>query len=421
MFLDKATISIKSGDGGNGAVTFHTEKFVPNGGPDGGDGGRGGDIVFVATTSSNTLNEYKYHRKFTAQNGQNGKGNKCFGRQGTDVVLYVPVGTIIKDTASGRIIVDLFKDGQRHVVYKGGRGGRGNYHFATPRRQAPHFAQNGEKTIPREVTLELKTIADVGLVGFPNVGKSTMLSVISAATPKIANYHFTTLSPNLGVVSHYDQTFVVADIPGLIEGASLGAGLGHEFLRHIERTRMLVHVVDISGSEHRNPIDDFVQINNELANYSSVLAKLPQIVVANKMDMPDAEENLKAFQKKFGKKYKIFPTMTLIHEGIKPVLDEISKVLATLPPVAPTEYEPFEYEKDDNGAYEIVVLEEGVFEVVGGLIDDLSRKIFFDDHDSFRYFQNVLKKRGVIEDLLKAGMKEGDTVVIGELEFEYME
>ncbi|MDD3831460.1 MAG: GTPase ObgE [Clostridia bacterium] len=421
MFLDNVKIVIKSGNGGNGSVSFHTEKFVPNGGPDGGDGGNGGSIVFVASTSVNTLNDFYYKRKYYAPDGANGSGKKCFGKKGQDMIITVPVGTVIKDYQTGSIIADMFAPNQHTVVLKGGKGGRGNYHFATPRRQAPHFAQNGEQTKEREITLELKTIADVGLIGYPNVGKSTLLSVVSNANPKIADYHFTTLNPNLGVVLHYNKTFVVADIPGLIEGASQGVGLGHSFLRHIERTRLLVHIVDISGSEQRDPIEDFNAINKELCDYSKLLSTLPQIVVANKMDMPNAEDNLVKFTERFGDQYKIFPTMTAINEGIKPLLDEIVRVLDTLAPIAPIEYQPFEYEREDTFSYAVVQLDKGVYEVSGGFIDNLARKIYLDDTDSFRYFQNILKKRGVIDALKEKGMQEGDTVVIADIEFEYME
>ena len=421
MYLDKVKIYIKGGNGGNGAVSFHTEKFVPNGGPDGGDGGKGGDVIFVADSGVNTLNQFHFTKHFRAGNGCNGEGKKCYGKQGEDIVVTVPVGTVIRDAESDRIICDMFDDGARQVVLQGGRGGRGNVHFANPRRQTPHFAQDGEKCEEREITLELKTIADVGLIGFPNVGKSTLLSVISQAKPKIANYHFTTLSPNLGVVTRFDQIFTVADIPGLIEGASEGLGLGYEFLRHIERTRMLVHVVDISGSEHRDPIADFEQINSELLKYDKALVDIPQIVVANKMDMPNADENLAKFKAKYGKKYKIFPTMTAIHEGVEPLLDEIAKTLPTLPPLERMEYEPFNFEKLNNLEYKVIKREEGVYEVTGGLVEDLARKVFFDDHESFRYFQNMLKKQGVIEALKDAGMVEGDTVIISDLEFENWE
>lgn len=420
MFIDKVKIYIKSGNGGNGSASLHTEKYVANGGPDGGDGGKGGDIIFEATSSENTLNVFHFQKHFRAGNGENGGKKNCYGKQGEDLVVKVPVGTVVK-TLDGQVIADMFHDGQREIILKGGKGGRGNRHFANSRRQSPSFAEHGVKTEEYEVILELKTIADVGLVGFPNVGKSTLLSVVSSAKPKIANYHFTTLSPNLGVVSYYDQTFVMADIPGLIEGASEGAGLGHSFLRHIERTRILVHVVDISGSEDRNPIDDFNLINNEIYSYDEALRDLPMIVVANKMDMPGAEENLVAFQKEFGQKYPIIPMTTIIHEGVDVLLKTIVDKLVTLPPLEPMQFEPISLQKEEEDTFEIVKLDEDVFEVVGGLVTILSRKVNMDDYDSFRYFQRVLKDKGVIKALRQAGAVDGSTVIVGDIEFDFVD
>ena len=420
MFIDKVKIYIKSGNGGNGSASLHTEKYVANGGPDGGDGGKGGDIIFEATSSENTLNVFHFQKHFRAGNGENGGKKNCYGKQGEDLVVKVPVGTVVK-TLDGQVIADMFHDGQREIILKGGKGGRGNRHFANSRRQSPSFAEHGVKTEEYEVILELKTIADVGLVGFPNVGKSTLLSVVSSAKPKIANYHFTTLSPNLGVVSYYDQTFVMADIPGLIEGASEGAGLGHSFLRHIERTRILVHVVDISGSEDRNPIDDFNLINNEIYSYDEALRDLPMIVVANKMDMPGAEENLVAFQKEFGAKYPIIPMTTIIHEGVDVLLKAIVDKLVTLPPLEPMQFEPISLQKEEEDTFEIVKLDEDVFEVVGGLVAILSRKVNMDDYDSFRYFQRVLKDKGVIKALRQAGATDGSTVIVGDIEFDFVD
>ena len=420
MFIDKVKIYIKSGNGGNGSASLHTEKYVANGGPDGGDGGKGGDIIFEATSSENTLNVFHFQKHFRAGNGENGGKKNCYGKQGEDLVVKVPVGTVVK-TLDGQVIADMFHDGQREIILKGGKGGRGNRHFANSRRQSPSFAEHGVKTEEYEVILELKTIADVGLVGFPNVGKSTLLSVVSSAKPKIANYHFTTLSPNLGVVSYYDQTFVMADIPGLIEGASEGAGLGHSFLRHIERTRILVHVVDISGSEDRNPIDDFNLINNEIYSYDEALKDLPMIVVANKMDMLGAEENLVAFQKEFGQKYPIIPMTTIIHEGVDVLLKAIVDKLVTLPPLEPMQFEPISLQKEEEDTFEIVKLDEDVFEVVGGLVAILSRKVNMDDYDSFRYFQRVLKDKGVIKALRQAGATDGSTVIVGDIEFDFVD
>lgn len=421
MFADKVRIFVKAGNGGNGAVSFHTEKYVPNGGPDGGDGGKGGDVIFVASSSVNTLSEFYYKKHYRAQNGENGAGQNCYGKQGQDLKISVPVGTVVRDKETGRIMADMFENGQTFVVMRGGEGGRGNRKFATSRRQAPAFSQHGVKTEEKEIELELKTIADVGLVGFPNVGKSTLLSVISAARPKIANYHFTTLNPNLGVVDVFEDSFVVADIPGLIEGAGSGAGLGHEFLRHIERTRMLVHVLDMSGSEGRNPCEDFLQINRELEIYSKDLTKLKQIVVANKMDLPGAEENLGIFRSRFKDGYEVFPLSAVCRDGVKPLLTRIAQLLKEIPPVAPLEFEPFVYEREDSDAFEILANDDGSFEVVGPLVDSLARKVLLDDYDSLRYMQKTLKSKGVFAALKKAGMKDGDTVVIGGVEFDNVE
>lgn len=420
MFIDKVKIFIKAGNGGNGSASLHTEKYVPNGGPDGGDGGKGGDVVFVATSSENTLNAFHFQKHFRAENGSDGGKKNCYGKCGADLEVKVPVGTVVK-TSDGKIIADMYVDGQREVILKGGRGGRGNKHFATPRRRSPSFAEHGVKTEEHEVVLELKTIADVGLVGFPNVGKSTLLSVVSDAKPRIANYHFTTLSPNLGVVSYYDKTFVVADIPGLIEGASDGAGLGHSFLRHIERTRVLVHVLDISGSEGRDPLEDFQLINGEIFKYDESLKQLPMIVVANKMDMPDAQANLQRFQNKFGKKYKIVPATTIIHEGVEDLLKILVDVLEKLPPAQPIVFQPVSLDVEESDDFRIEVLDADVFEVVGGLVKILSRKVNMDDYDSFGYFQRVMKEKGVITALRNAGAKDGSTVIVGELEFDFVD
>lgn len=420
MFIDKVKIYIKSGNGGNGSASLHTEKYVPDGGPDGGDGGKGGDVVFVATSADNTLNDFHFQKHFRAGNGENGGSKNCYGKSGTDIEIKVPVGTVIK-TTDGQIIADMFYDGQREVVLKGGKGGLGNKHFATPRRRSPSFAQQGVKTQEHEVVLELKTIADVGLVGFPNVGKSTLLSAVSDAKPKIANYHFTTLSPNLGVVSYYDKTFVMADIPGLIEGASQGAGLGHSFLRHVERTRVLVHVLDISGSEGRDPLQDFELINNEIFSYDEALKQLPMVVVANKMDMPNAQENLQRFVQRYGNAYEVVAATTIIHEGVEQLIKTLVRLLEQLPPLQPLDYVPVSLDKRESDDFEIVLLDDDVFEVVGGLVELLSRRVNMDDYDSFAYFQRVLKQKGVIAQLRKAGAKDGSTVVVGDLEFDFLD
>lgn len=420
MFIDRATITIKAGDGGNGITSFIHYKGKVNGGPDGGDGGKGGDVIFVADRHMTNLADYYYKTKYAAENGSNGEPKDCFGKAGEDLVLKVPLGTVIRDRETGGIIADMFTDGQSKVVLVGGEGGKGNAKFANARRQSPHFSQTGEKTETKQVTLELKTIADVGLVGFPNVGKSTLLSRITKARPKIANYHFTTLSPNLGVCDCFDRQFLVADIPGLIEGASEGAGLGTEFLRHIERTRMLVHVVDISGLEGRDPYEDFLKINEELKNYSPKLAKLKQIVVANKCDVFGAEANLRKFKSIIGKKYKVIPISAVTGFGLDDVKKELLKALEKLPPVKPLEFEEFNYVKPERLDYEI--FKEGeTFVVTGTLVDVLKRNVVMSDMHSVAYLHKVLKDRGIITKLREMGATEKSTIIIGGEEFELLD
>ena len=418
MFLDIATIFVKPGNGGDGAVSFHTEKYVAKGGPDGGDGGKGGDIIFVADANSSTLIDFRFAKHFRAENGANGSGKNCTGRSGQDLVIKVPRGTVVKDKQTGDVLADIFYDDSRVVLFKGGRGGKGNAHFATSRRKAPRFSQTGEKTVEVELTLELKTIADVGLVGFPNVGKSTLLSVVSAARPKIADYHFTTLTPNLGVVAYGDGSFVMADIPGLIEGASQGAGLGTRFLRHIERVRLIVHVVDVSGCEERDPYDDFVKINKELGEYSEKLAALPQIVCANKCDIA-TEGQIAEFERKVGQ--KVIPISAATRMGVDELLAEISARLAELPKQQPLEVVERREEYVDPSSFTVDIAEDGAFVVTGPLVDKLTRTTILDDYGSFNYFQKRLTDAGVIAALLKAGMVEGDTVRIADTEFEYEE
>lgn len=421
MFADRAKIFIKSGKGGDGHVSFRRELYVPNGGPDGGDGGKGGDVYIVADRGQNDLLPFRFTSKYFAEDGEKGGTNQCFGRGGKDVVIKVPVGTVVKDFETGAVIADMFADGEKKLIAEGGRGGKGNVRFTTSRRHAPNFAQKGEKTEPHVLVLELKVIADVGIIGFPNVGKSTLLSKISAARPKVANYHFTTLSPNLGVVRVYDKSFVAADIPGLIEGAAEGAGLGHDFLRHIERTRLLLHVVDISGSEGRDPVEDFKKINAELAGYSQKLAALPQVVALNKCDVYGAEENLKVFKRKYGKKYKIFPITAVSGEGLQPLLGELASELELLPPVAREEVdEEFSYRKPSDLAFEIYI-DGDAYVVVGPLVDMLCRNVTLTDPDSMAYFQKILREKGVISRLKEMGIKEGDTVSIGDVEFDFVE
>ena len=416
MFLDIVNIYAKAGNGGDGKVGFHREKYVMCGGPDGGDGGRGGSVIFVADSSMTSLIDFKFKKHFRAENGAPGEGGNCFGKNGQDLVVKVPTGTIIRDKETGGIIADMFQDGERKVILKGGKGGRGNARFATPTRRTPNFAELGEVTVERTLTLELKTIADVGLVGFPNVGKSTLLSVLTNAKPKIANYHFTTLSPNLGVIKAFDKSYVIADIPGLIEGAANGLGLGHTFLRHVERVRLIVHVVDISGIEGRDPVDDYRAIREELKQYNERLSLLPEIVVANKIDLITEEDAVERFEQATG--VKVIPISAAAYENIDELVKKIFSVLNELPPAAPMEFEPFEYEKSDPDQYDVKKLENNTYEVTGGLVEMLIRKVVLSDHESNRYFQNVLKEKGVIDKLKELGAKDGDTIIVGDVEFE---
>lgn len=421
LFTDKVKITIKSGDGGDGMNSFKSFKGFANGGPDGGDGGKGGDVYIVGDKDKGDLIDFRFGAKFTAGDGERGGTNNRFGKSGDDVVISVPLGTLVRDAETGKVLCDVYTDGEKKLLARGGNGGKGNVRFTTARRHAPHFAQKGQKTQVHTLILELKMIADVGIIGFPNVGKSTLLSKISAAKPKIANYHFTTLSPNLGVVRYYDKSFVAADIPGLIEGAAEGAGLGHDFLRHIERTRMLVHVVDISGMEGRDPYEDFKKINAELKQYSPKLAALPQLVALNKCDVFGAEENVKAFKKKC-RKYKVFPITAVTGEGTKELIEAIFAVLETLPPAEPIPADEFEYDTPDINEFFIDKDdEENVWYVTGGLVDMLERNVVLSDPDSMAYFQKVLKDKGVIRELKKRGVAENDTVVVGNVEFLFKE
>lgn len=421
LFTDKVKITIKSGDGGDGMNSFKSFKGFANGGPDGGDGGKGGDVYIVGDKDKGDLIDFRFGAKFTAGDGERGGTNNRFGKGGDDVVISVPLGTLVRDAETGKVLCDVYTDGEKKLLARGGNGGKGNVRFTTARRHAPHFAQKGQKTQVHTLILELKMIADVGIIGFPNVGKSTLLSKISAAKPKIANYHFTTLSPNLGVVRYYDKSFVAADIPGLIEGAAEGAGLGHDFLRHIERTRMLVHVVDISGMEGRDPYEDFKKINAELKQYSPKLAALPQLVALNKCDVFGAEENVKAFKKKC-RKYKVFPITAVTGDGTKELIEAIFAVLETLPPAEPIPADEFEYDTPDINEFFIDKDdEENVWYVTGGLVDMLERNVVLSDPDSMAYFQKVLKDKGVIRELKKRGVAENDTVVVGNVEFLFKE
>lgn len=420
VFTDKVKITVKAGDGGDGMNSFKAYKGKPACGPDGGDGGKGGDIWFVGDKDMNDLLSFRFTSKYFAGNGERGGTNLCSGKSGEDVIVKVPCGTLVRDFESGKIICDVYEDGEKIRILQGGRGGKGNVRFTTARRHAPDFAQKGVRTKPHTLVLEMKVIADVGLVGFPNVGKSTLLSKISAAKPKIADYHFTTLSPNLGVVRRYESSFIAADIPGLIEGASEGAGLGHDFLRHIERTRAICHVVDISGTEGRDPLDDFEKINAELRGYSDVLGGLPQVVALNKCDCFGAEENVERFRKKYGKKYKLFPITAVCGEGLNALLDALIELLATLPPAERIEADEFEFDEGDNTQYEIYRDENGAYVVVGGLVEMLCRNVVLNKPESMAYFHKVLKLRGVFKELERMGCKAGDTVIVGDVEFDYV-
>lgn len=423
MFSDVAKIFIKAGDGGNGAVTFHREKYVAAGGPDGGDGGRGGNVVFVADKGVNTLIDFRYKKKYAAENGGNGKDANRNGKNGADLEIKVPVGTIIRDTKSDRVICDLKVEGQSMVIARGGSGGWGNVHFATATRQTPKFAKSGMPGDEREVTLELKLIADVGLLGFPNVGKSTFLSMVSDARPKIANYHFTTLEPNLGVVNMGEGGgFVIADIPGIIEGAHEGIGLGHEFLRHVERTRVLLHLVDVSGIEGRNPIEDFDTINNELKMYSEKLAEKPQIVLANKADIPQYEDNFEAFREELeARGYKVFKLSAATRQGVREVLNYTLEFLSNLPEEDDDEYDVFDLDELRQQEEEMrVEIEDGVYVVTGSRVRKIVGSTNFDDYESMQYFQRALIKCGAIKMLKKAGVQEGDTVHIYGVEFDFV-
>jgi GTP-binding protein len=424
MFVDSARIYVKAGDGGDGAVSFHREKYVAAGGPDGGDGGKGGDIVFVVDSNLSSLIDFTYKRKYVAQKGENGSAKNSSGRSAQDVIIKVPRGTVVKEFKTGRILADMSGD-EPVVIARGGKGGRGNAHFATSTRQIPKFAKPGFRGDEYELLLELKLIADVGLVGFPNVGKSTLISVVSAAKPKIANYHFTTLTPVLGVVKIEEgKSFVMADIPGLIEGASEGVGLGHEFLRHVERCRLIVHVVDVSGSEGRDPIEDFEAINKELAGFSQELAEAKQIVAANKSDMATSEQIERFREYIQGKGMPFYEISAATTQGTKELTYGIWEELAMLPPVKKFEAQPLTREELDakllsKKEFEVTV-EDGVYFVEADWLWDIIRVADMDDYSSLQYFQNVLRSSGIIDRLEQMGINEGDTVAIFDFEFEYV-
>ncbi|MDD4780156.1 MAG: GTPase ObgE [Tissierellia bacterium] len=424
MFIDIAKISVKAGKGGNGCVAFRREKYEPMGGPSGGDGGDGGSIILVADEGLRTLMDFRYKRHYQAENGEDGRNRKQFGSDGKDLILKVPTGTLVKDEETGIVLSDLKENGQRYICAKGGKGGKGNTKFKNSIRRTPRFAEPGTKGQEREILLELKLIADVGLIGFPNVGKSTILASITSAKPKIANYHFTTLKPNLGVVSIGEgHSYVLADIPGLIEGASEGAGLGHEFLRHIERTRVLLHVIDASGQENRDPVEDFYKINDELNQYSDKLSDKKQIIVLNKMDLPQAQENLDKIKAEFSSKYEIFQVSAATGQG----LDELKKyayekLIQIEDEIKFVDEELVENYFDKKEKDTIVVTkEDGYYMASGDFLERLVYSTNFDDFESFSHFQKVLIDKGVIDKLREIGAKEGDLISVCGVEFDFVE
>ncbi len=422
MFADTAKISVKSGNGGNGLVSFHREKYVAAGGPDGGDGGCGGDVIFVVDPQMTTLYDFRHKRSYKAGNGEDGKAKKCFGRNGEHLYIKVPAGTLIKDAETGKIIADLKKSGDEFIAAKGGKGGFGNTHFATPTRQVPKFAKPGQKTNERELILELKLLADVGLVGFPNVGKSTLLSAVSSARPKIANYHFTTLEPNLGVVSTKDAgNFVMADIPGIIEGANTGIGLGHEFLRHIERTRLLLHIVDVSGTEGRNPIEDFEIICSEMEKFNPELSKKPQIVIGNKIDVVYDKSIVEEFENVMREKgLEVHFISAAAHKGTSELMNIVAGKLKEIPvPEFDVEEDDFESIKELGDNFRIEKRNDGYY-VEGELILKIISSTNFEDYESLQFFQNTLRTNGIIKALEDAGIEEGDTVKMYDIEFDFV-
>jgi len=424
MFTDYTKILIKAGDGGNGAATFRREKYVAAGGPDGGDGGNGGNVYFQVDKDKNTLIEFRYNRKFKAKNGENGSGNHCNGKYGEDLIIKVPIGTVVKDAESGKVVADLSEPNQKELILKGGRGGRGNSHFATATRQAPRFSEDGEKGDEKEIILELKLLADVGLLGFPNVGKSTFLSVVTDAKPKIANYHFTTIVPNLGVVKTKDGNgFVIADIPGIIEGASEGVGLGIQFLRHVERTRLLLHFLDVSGQEGRNPVEDFYAINEELKKYSEKLSTRKQIIVANKIDVIQDEDNellkqVEGLAKK--ENLELFKISAATKQGLEELIDYVTKQLKELPKEELVEVEEkVVYTLEEKQDQWTIKEENGVFIVSGKAVDRLMGRVNIEDNESMYYLQKCLKNMGIEAKLKEMGVCEGDTVILSDWELEW--
>ena len=422
MFVDRVKIHVKGGNGGNGMVSFFRAKYITHGGPDGGDGGRGGDVIFVGDESMGTLMDFRYKRMFKAGNGQDGGKRNCFGKDGESVVIKVPVGTVIREAESGKIMADITKHGEEKILIHGGKGGKGNQHFATPTRQAPRYAEPGRVAKEYDVILELKLIADVGLIGFPNVGKSTLLSMVTNANPKIANYHFTTLAPNLGVVEgRYGDSFVLADIPGLVEGASEGVGLGHAFLRHVERTKVFIHVVDAAGVEGDDPVENVRKINQELEAYNPELMKRPQVIAANKTDIPGSEENVERLKEAYEKEgFEVFPISAATNKGLDELLTKVAEILKNYPEdiVFEEEYEEYDEVAVDQEPFTIEV-EDGVYVVRGVGVEKMIGYPNIDTEKGFAFFQRYLKEKGIIEALEEKGIQEGDTVRIYDMEFEF--
>ncbi|MFV0441086.1 MAG: GTPase ObgE [Lachnospirales bacterium] len=422
MFIDRAKVNIKGGDGGNGFVSFYRAKYVTNGGPDGGDGGKGGDIIFIADESLTTLYDFKFKKKFHAPRGEDGFKNNCSGKKGESLVIKVPVGTIVREEKSNKVMADFTYHGEERVMIKGGRGGRGNQHFATSVMQAPEYCEQGKKAKEYSIVLELKLIADVGLLGFPNVGKSTFLSMVTNANPKIANYHFTTLAPNLGVVrSKWGEDYVLADIPGIIEGASDGVGLGHEFLRHIERTKVFIHIVDGSGQEGDDPLENIKIINNELKNYDETLLDRPQVIVVNKMDIQESQENFEKIKAEYEPKgYKVFACSAVMNNGLQEVLAEVAKILKDYPTniVFEEDFEEYVEERAEKHKFTLEV-RGNTYELEGVGIEKMLGYTNLESEKGYAFFQKYIRDQGIVEALENAGIKEGDTVKMYELEFEY--
>lgn len=423
MFVDRVQIHIKGGNGGNGAVSFYRAKYITHGGPDGGDGGKGGDVIFMADGGLNTLMDFRYKRMFKAGAGQDGGKRNCTGADGENVTVRVPVGTVVREAVSGKVMADFTSDGEERVIIKGGKGGKGNQHFATPTRQAPRYAERGRTSKEYDVILELKLIADVGLIGFPNVGKSTLLSMVTNANPKIANYHFTTLSPNLGVVrSRWGDDFVMADIPGLIEGASEGVGLGHEFLRHVERTKVFIHVVDGAGLEGVDPLENIEKINNELELYKEGLSKRPMVIAVNKMDIPDAEENYKRIKDKYEPEgISVFPISAATNTGLDELLGKVAEILKDYPEdiVFEEDYDEFAEIESEHEPFTVTQLSEHYFVVEGVGVEKMIGYTNVETEKGFAFLQKYMRDRGIIAALEENGIRDGDTVKIYDLEFEF--